>query len=114
MSKIYRTVQGDMWDSIAKSCYGSELGMNALMEANYRLNEKARYIDADTGNGIRRPVVGFGVQKIGASKRHVYTLSFTNGGGTTMSQRSMTRGLQGQDDTLRGLTVGFNLTRRIF
>lgn len=85
-----------------------------LMEANYRLNEKARYIDADTGNGIRRPVVGFGVQKIGASKRHVYTLSFTNGGGTTMSQRSMTRGLQGQDDTLRGLTVGFNLTRRIF
>jgi hypothetical protein len=85
-----------------------------LFEANYRLNEEARYIDADTGNGIRRPVVGFGVQKIGASKRHVYTLSFTNGGGTTMSQRSMTRGLQGQDDTLRGLTVGFNLTRRIF
>ncbi len=39
MSKIYRTVQGDMWDSIAKSCYGSELGMNALMEAN------CRYID---------------------------------------------------------------------
>lgn len=36
MSKIYRTVQGDMWDSIAKSCYGSELGMNALMEANHR------------------------------------------------------------------------------
>lgn len=36
MSKIYRTVQGDMWDSIAKSCYGSELGMNALMEANHQ------------------------------------------------------------------------------
>lgn len=36
MSKIYRTVQGDMWDSIAKRCYGSELGMNALMEANHR------------------------------------------------------------------------------
>jgi phage tail protein X len=25
-----------MWDSIAKNCYGSELGMNALMEANHR------------------------------------------------------------------------------
>jgi hypothetical protein len=85
-----------------------------LAEVNYRLNEEARYIDPATGNGIRRPVVGFGVQKIGASKRHIYTLSFTNGGGTTMSQRSMTRGLQGQDDTLRGLTIGFNLTRRIF
>ncbi|WP_301956567.1 tail protein X [uncultured Dialister sp.] len=36
MSSKYRTVQGDMWDSIAKNCYGSELGMNALIEANHR------------------------------------------------------------------------------
>lgn len=30
----YTTIQGDMWDSIAKKLYGTELGMNALLEAN--------------------------------------------------------------------------------
>ncbi len=85
----------------------------ALMaEANYRLNEDARYIDGQIG--IRRPVIGFGIQKASASKRHAFSLVFTNGPGTTMSQRSMTRGLYGADDTGRGLTIGFNLSRRIF
>lgn len=88
--------------------------VSLMAEVNYRLNKEARYADPDSGNGIRRPVIGFGIQKMGASRRHIYGLTFTNGGGTTMSQRSMTRGLQGADDTFRGLTIGFNLTRRIF
>ena len=32
MAKTYRTVQGDMWDSIAKILY--ESGMTKLLEAN--------------------------------------------------------------------------------
>ncbi len=86
--------------------------VNLMAEANYRLNDESRYIT--DFSGIRRPVIGFGVQKIGASRRHTYSLIFTNGPGTTMAQRSMTTGLQGMDDTFRGLTIGFNLTRRIF
>lgn len=86
--------------------------VSLMAEANYRLNEESRYISGS--RGIRRPVVGFGVQKTGASRRHAYSLTFSNGGGTTMSERSQTVGLQGRDDTLRGLTIGFNLTRRIF
>lgn len=31
---IYVTVQGDMWDSIAKKVYGTENAMDALMKAN--------------------------------------------------------------------------------
>lgn len=85
----------------------------ALMaEANYRLNEDARY--PQRGFGIRRPVVGFGIQKASASRRHSFSLTFTNGAGTTFSQRSMTRGINFADDTLRGLTIGFNLSRRLF
>ena len=34
MAKTYRTVQGDMWDSIAKILNGSESGMTKLLEAN--------------------------------------------------------------------------------
>lgn len=34
MNSTYTTVQGDMWDSIAKKIYDNELGMNALLEAN--------------------------------------------------------------------------------
>lgn len=34
MLKTYTTQQGDTWDYIAYKLYGSELGMNALMEAN--------------------------------------------------------------------------------
>ncbi|MBP6820926.1 MAG: hypothetical protein KA368_05255 [Acidobacteria bacterium] len=85
-----------------------------LSEFNMRLNEASRYNDPDSGIGMHRPVFGFAVQKVSESRRHSFTLSFTNGYGTTMSQRSMTRGLIGADDTWRGLTIGFNLSRRLF
>lgn len=85
----------------------------ALMaEANYRLNDESRYRTAFSG--IRRPVVGFGIQKVSASRRHAFTLTFSNGPGTTFSQRSQTRGVLGSDDGLHGLTIGFNLSRRLF
>lgn len=85
----------------------------ALMaEANMRLNEDARYLNL--GNGIHRPAFGFAIQKSSVSRRHSFTLTFSNSPGTTMSQRSMTRGLFGVDDGMQGLTIGFNLSRRIF
>jgi hypothetical protein len=85
----------------------------ALMaEANLRLNEASRY--PDIGTGIRRPVFGFGIQKASASRRHAFSLVFSNGPGTTFSQRSMTRGLLFADDGFQGLTIGFNLSRRLF
>jgi Membrane bound beta barrel domain (DUF5777) len=85
----------------------------ALMaEANYRLNKEARYVDGLTG--IRRPVIGLGLQKASASRRHTFSLTFSNGPGTTMSQRSMTNGLYARDDGFRGLTIGFNISRRLF
>lgn len=31
---IYTTIQGDMWDSIAKKVYGTENAMDVLMKAN--------------------------------------------------------------------------------
>lgn len=87
----------------------------ALMgEFNMRLNEASRYVDPNSGIGMHRPVFGFAVQKVSVSRRHSFTLSFTNGYGTTMSQRSMSRGLVGADDTWQGLTIGFNLSRRLF
>ena len=86
--------------------------LNLLAEANYRLNREARY--SEVGAGIRRPVIGFGIQKESVSRRHVFSLTFSNGPGTTMSQRSQTRGLYFADDGLRGLTIGFNLARRFF
>jgi Membrane bound beta barrel domain (DUF5777) len=85
----------------------------ALMaEVNYRLNEAARY--PNEGAGIRRPVFGFGLQKASASRRHSFTLTFTNGPGTTFAQRSMTNAMLFTDDSFRNLTIGFNLTRRLF
>lgn len=30
----YITIQGDMWDSIAKRLYGTEAALNKLLEAN--------------------------------------------------------------------------------
>jgi hypothetical protein len=85
----------------------------ALMaEANYRLNEDARYITEFSG--IRRPVFGFGLQKASISRRHSFSIVFTNGAGTTMAQRSMTKGLLFSDDSFGGLTIGFNLSRRLF
>ncbi len=87
----------------------------ALMaEANYRVNEDARYAPAGSFTGIHRPVVGFAIQKASSTRRHSFTLTFTNGTGTTMSQRSQTRGLVGADDSLQGFTIGFNLSRRLF
>lgn len=38
MTKTYKTVQGDMWDSIAKKQYGTEMAMNVLLEANQQYN----------------------------------------------------------------------------
>ena len=34
----YTTIQGDMWDSIAKKLYGTEMAMNVLLEANQQYN----------------------------------------------------------------------------
>lgn len=34
MLKTYTTIQGDMWDGIAKKVYDSESGINVLLEAN--------------------------------------------------------------------------------
>jgi hypothetical protein len=86
--------------------------MALMAEANYRLNEESRYIGPFSG--IRRPVFGFGVQKASASRRHSFSLVFSNGTGTTMAQRSMTKGLLFGDDGFNGLTIGFNISRRLF
>src|SRR5262245_17557088 len=86
----------------------------ALMTAaKMRVNEDSRYANPDFGTGIHRPVFGFAIQKASASRRHSFTLTFTNGYGTTFSQRSMTRGMIGADDGWQGLTIGFNLSRRL-
>ena len=37
----YQTVQGDMWDSIAKQAYGTETTMDQLMRANPALLQVA-------------------------------------------------------------------------
>ena len=37
----YQTVQGDMWDSIAKQAYGTENAMDQLMRANPDLLQAA-------------------------------------------------------------------------
>lgn len=34
MSDTYVSKQGDMWDAISKTVYGTEAGMNTLLEAN--------------------------------------------------------------------------------
>lgn len=39
MSKTYVTVQGDMWDGIAKKTLGSEYFMTALIDANPQYRE---------------------------------------------------------------------------
>lgn len=89
----------------------------ALMaEANLRLNEESRYTGKGPqfGLGIHRPVVGFGIQKASGSRRHSFTLTFSNGLGATFAQRSMTRGLVFSNDSMSGMTIGFNITRRLF
>jgi hypothetical protein len=59
-----------------------------------------------------RPSFMFGVQK--KLYRHSFTLGFSNSAATTISQRSTTRGALGLDDNFGGLTIGFNLSRRLF
>lgn len=34
MYKTYTTIQGDMWDGIAKKLFDDEAGLNALIKAN--------------------------------------------------------------------------------
>jgi Membrane bound beta barrel domain (DUF5777) len=61
----------------------------------------------------RRPSFMLGIQK--KIYRHSFTLGLTNSPGTTLSTRSATRGsYNGLDDTFGGLTLGFNLSRRLF
>ena len=83
----------------------------ALMaEANMRVNEAGRF-------GSTRPAFGFGIEKVSISRRHAFSLVFSNGAGTTMSQRSATRAsLLGSfaEESFQGLTIGFNLSRRLF
>jgi hypothetical protein len=86
----------------------------ALMaEVNRRLNKEARYV-LDDQIGIHKPVISFAIQKASSSRRHGFSLVFSNSPGTTMSQRSQTRGLFGSDDGIQGLTIGFNIVRRLF
>lgn len=37
MEKVYKTVQGDTWDLIAKKAYGSEKHLDHLMKNNFPL-----------------------------------------------------------------------------
>jgi len=62
--------------------------------------------------GTTRPAFMLGIQK--KVFRHSFTIGVTNAPGTTMSTRSGTRGAYGFDDTFGGLTIGFNLSRRLF
>jgi hypothetical protein len=83
-----------------------------IAEANFRVNEEGRF-------GSTRPAFGFGIEKATASGKHAFSLVFTNGVGTTMAQRSGTRGAifgfpGSADESFKGLTIGFNLSRRLF
>lgn len=81
-----------------------------IAEANFRVNEAGRF-------GSTRPAFGFGIEKASISRRHAFSLVFSNGAGTTFAQRSATRAsLLGSfaDESFKGLTIGFNLSRRMF
>ena len=39
--KQYQTIQGDMWDSIAKKVYGTEKAIELLMQANHEYLDTA-------------------------------------------------------------------------
>lgn len=39
MDKTYTTIQGDMWDGIAKRLYGEESCLNLLLEANQKYSD---------------------------------------------------------------------------
>jgi uncharacterized beta barrel domain-containing protein DUF5777 len=77
-----------------------------LGEAIYRVSERL---------GEHRPSFMLGIQK--KIYRHSFTLGVTNSPGTTLSTRSATRGSYAGgtfDDTFGGLTIGFNISRRLF
>lgn len=74
-----------------------------LGEAIYRVDGRL---------GVIRPAFMLGIQK--KVFRHSFTIGVTNSPGTTMSTRSATRGAYGFDDTFGGLTIGFNISRRLF
>jgi hypothetical protein len=74
-----------------------------LGEAIYRVDGRL---------GVTRPAFMLGIQK--KIYRHSFTIGVTNSPGTTLSTRSATRGAYGFDDTFGGLTLGFNLSRRLF
>ena len=80
-----------------------------LGEANWRVNEAGKF-------NSTAPAFGFGIEKVTISKRHSFSLVFSNGAGTTMAQRSATRRslLRSADESIQGLTIGFNISRRIF
>jgi len=77
--------------------------MAILGEAIYRVDGRL---------GVIRPSFMLGIQK--KVYRHSFTLGVSNSPGTTLSTRSATRGAYGFDDTFGGLTIGFNLSRRLF
>lgn len=74
-----------------------------LGEAIYRVDGRL---------GVVRPSFMLGIQK--KVFRHSFTLGVSNSPGTTLSTRSATRAAYGFDDTFGGLTIGFNLSRRLF
>jgi len=80
-----------------------------LAEANWRLNEAGKF-------NSTAPAFGFGIEKVTISKRHAFSLVFSNGAGTTIAQRSATRRslVRSADESIQGLTIGFNISRRIF
>jgi hypothetical protein len=80
-----------------------------LAEANWRVNEAGKF-------NSTAPAFGFGIEKVTISRRHAFSLIFSNGAGTTFAQRSATRRslLRSADESIQGLTIGFNLSRRIF
>ena len=82
-----------------------------VAEANWRVGHEGKF-------GQTRPAFGFGIQKASVSRKHAFALVFSNGVGTTMAQRSGTRGTifgpSGLEDSFNGLTIGFNLSRRLF
>jgi hypothetical protein len=81
-----------------------------LAEANYRVNRTGRFDST-------RPAFGFGIEKSSISRRHAFSLVFSNSVGTTFGQRSATRAsLLGPfaEESFKGLNIGFNLSRRLF
>ena len=83
--------------------------VSLLAEANWRVNEAGKF-------NSTAAAFGFGIEKVTISKRHAFSLIFTNGAGTTFAQRSATRRslVRGADESIQGLTIGFNISRRIF